>query len=461
MFNKINIQMKDVACSENGHFKFSREQREAIGLLSIGTFLEYFDLMLYVHMAIVLDDLFFPNADPNLKSFRSAFSFCSIYFLRPFGSLLFGYIGDLFGRRSVVILTTAIMSLCCITIAALPTYENIGIIAPIALTVCRMLQGMSAGAESTGVEIYLTESIKPPAQYPMVASVTVFSAIGTMAAIGVGAICTSAPLLENTIPDAMIKNAWRLAFVFGATVGLIGTVARSALKEASEFANKMLVKKTFEKVDPELFTEEPKVPLSTSIAYFFIQCARAPCFYFIYIYCTDVLKNTFGFTHEKILSNNLWVSALDTLGLIALAYLSYRIAPLKILKAKLYIFFATMAMFPIAMHFYNNSSVIFIFQCIGTLLVFDHIPASPIFFKYFPVLKRFRYAGFISGIAKLASQLISSFGMVAATKRFGYQGIFLIMIPAGIAFFVAVSYFERKEKQRAKADEENNYVISY
>ena len=72
----------------------TREQKEAVGLLSIGTFLEYFDLMLYIHMAVLLNELFFPKTDPFTTSLLSAFAFCSTYLLRPFGALIFGYIGD-------------------------------------------------------------------------------------------------------------------------------------------------------------------------------------------------------------------------------------------------------------------------------------------------------------------------------------------------------------------------------
>ena len=107
----------------------SRQQKEAVGLLQIGTFLEYFDLMLYVHMAVLLNELFFPKTDPHTASLLMAFAFCSTYVLRPFGALLFGYIGDHIGRKPTVILTTMMMALSCIIMATLPTYSQIGIAA--------------------------------------------------------------------------------------------------------------------------------------------------------------------------------------------------------------------------------------------------------------------------------------------------------------------------------------------
>jgi len=70
----------------------TREQKESIGLLQIGTFLEYFDLMLYVHMAVLLNELFFPETDPLTTRLIAALSFSSVFILRPFGAIIFGYI---------------------------------------------------------------------------------------------------------------------------------------------------------------------------------------------------------------------------------------------------------------------------------------------------------------------------------------------------------------------------------
>ncbi len=93
--------------------KLTKYQKEAIGLLQIGTFLEYFALMLYFHIAVLLNELFFPKTDPHTAALLSAFAFCSTYVLRPFGALVFGYIGDTFGRKVTVIITTTIISISC------------------------------------------------------------------------------------------------------------------------------------------------------------------------------------------------------------------------------------------------------------------------------------------------------------------------------------------------------------
>ncbi len=140
----------------NQQTSLTREQKEAVGLLSIGTFLEYFDLMLYVHMAVLLNDLFFEPSNPFTSSLYTAFAFCSTYVLRPVGALIFGWIGDNIGRKVTVVITTSMMAISCVIMASLPTYAEIGILASCLVTICRMVQGMSSMGEVIGAELYVS-----------------------------------------------------------------------------------------------------------------------------------------------------------------------------------------------------------------------------------------------------------------------------------------------------------------
>lgn len=135
----------------------TREQKEALGLLQIGTFLEYFDLMLYIHMAVLLNELFFPKSDPQSAALLAAFTFCSTYVMRPIGALIFGWIGDNIGRRSTIIVTTIMMSVSCAIMANLPTYAQIGISAGWIMIICRIAQGMSSMGEIIGAQIYIVK----------------------------------------------------------------------------------------------------------------------------------------------------------------------------------------------------------------------------------------------------------------------------------------------------------------
>lgn len=428
-------------------FNLTSKQKEAVGLLSIGTFLEYFDLMLYMHMAVLLNELFFPETNPHTAYLVTAFSFCSSYVLRPFGAIIFGYIGDFIGRKAVVIITTLLMAFSCSLLAALPTYAQIGIAASWIITIIRMVQGLAATAELTGAELYLTESSMPPLQYPLVAMITVFSALGTTAALGISSVFTNEVLFQSS-------NSWRIAFIIGAVVALVGTIARTTLKEADEFSNKRKKlqarlkdnKIKWSDMHEDFFKQ--KTSYYTSLAYFLIQCARRPCFYFIYFYSADVLKHQFGYSANEIITQNFWVSIIDLAGIMVLTYLSYIINPLKILKAKFYLFFAVIIAFPLALTLSNNAAYVFLFQCLAALFVFDHVPASPIFFKYFPIFRRFTYTSLLSATAKLATYVITAFGLAITTELYGYWGILIIFIPVGIGFYFSVNYFQRLEETK-------------
>ena len=158
----------------------NREQKEAIGLLQIGTFLEYFDLMLYVHMAVLLNELFFPKTDPHTASLLAAFAFCSTYLLRPIGALIFGHIGDTIGRKATVIITTMMMSVSCLVMANLPTYAQIGISAAWLATGCRIIQGFSSMGEIMGAQVYVSEIVRPPSQYIAVSCISIASMVGAL-----------------------------------------------------------------------------------------------------------------------------------------------------------------------------------------------------------------------------------------------------------------------------------------
>jgi MFS family permease len=286
-----------------------REQKEAIGLLQIGTFLEYFDLMIYIHMAVLLNDLFFPKTDPHTAALLSAFAFCSTYVLRPFGALLFGYIGDNIGRKTTVIITTGMMALSCFIMANLPTYSQIGITAAWAVTICRIIQSISSQSELIGAEIYLTEITKPPTRYVIVSLTSFFSAFGGTMALALATFLT------------MFSISWRLAFWFGACIALVGSVARTRLRETPDFVDmKRRMKRAIEesshygleKASELLKKTNPlwkeKINKKTVFAYFFISCGFPACFYLSFMHSANILKNTYGYSPEQIIKQNFIVS---------------------------------------------------------------------------------------------------------------------------------------------------------
>ena len=414
------------------------EQRRSLTLLSIGTCLEYFDLMLYVHMAVVLNELFFPKSDPHIAAFISAFAFCSTYIFRPIGALIFGYIGDNIGRKTAITIATMVMASSCVIMANLPTYDQIGITATWIVTICRIVQGMSSIGELIGVELYLTETLKPPTQYAAIALIESFCALGGFIALAVASLVIT------------FGFNYRIAFWIGAGIALVSYIARTQLCETPDFiAFKAQAKKYSEVVNKTSKyndSEGGKSNKGAAIALFFIQCAWPLCFYFVYVHCSDILKNLFNYSSEQVIHQNFVVSIAQLSGFLILIYLSYRIYPLKLLKIKAIIFLIFSLICPYLLYNISSPFQLLLMQSFCILFALNTVPAIPILYSKFPVFKRFTYTSFLYTVPRALMHVVTSFGLVYLTQNFGHWALLLIMIPTGISFILGIQYFEKLEK---------------
>ena len=420
----------------------TKNQREAVGLLQIGTFLEYFDLMLYVHMAVLLNDIFFPKTDPHTARIISAFAFSTTFVFRPLGALLFGYLGDTIGRKSTVILTTFLMAVSCFIMSLLPTYEQIGIAATWLVTICRILQGISSMGERTGAELYLTETTKVPARYPIVALITVTSSIGGTVALAISYLVTS----------ANYALGWRIAFWIGTGVALIGSVARTTLRETPEFADaKRRLKQKIQEANEDANIIEKsiiwgkKISTKTSLSLFLIQCTWPVCMYFFYVHCGSILKTSFNFTSEQVIHQNFLVSIGQLLSDIIVAYLCYKIYPLKILKAKLILFIVFILVCPYILHNIRSPHELLLVQIFAVAFVPTVYPATPIFYMHFPVFKRFTYPCLVHSLSRAFMYVLVSFGIAYLVEWFNHFSIIIIMLPIIIGYTFGVLHFEKLE----------------
>ena len=419
----------------------TRQQKEAVGLLQLGTFLEYFDLMLYVHMAVLLNELFFPKTDPHTAALLSAFAFCSTFVLRPFGALIFGYIGDNIGRKTTVIMTTMMMSVSCIIMANLPTYAQIGISAAWVITICRIVQGLSSMGEIMGAQVYMTEMTTPPVQYPAVSFISVAASFGGFAALGVATLVTSQGF------------NWRIAFWIGAAIAVIGSMARTRLRETPEFIaiiNKNKLKSLNNQKSTQMKNESfynEKTSRKTMLAFFAVYCGHPLCFYLIYIFFNATLKEKFNYSTSDVIYHNFILSLSHFPFSIFISILSFKIYPLIISKVKGYIFLTAVILLPFLMANTTSHYTIFaiqLFLLIGTL---NDYPSVPIFLRYFPVSKRVTSTSFLYAATRAIMYIITTFSLVYLTEWFGYYGLWLITIPVTISFLWGISYFERLEEE--------------
>ena len=427
----------------------NHQQKEAIGLLQIGTFLEYFDLMLYVHMAVLLNELFFPKTDPHTASLLAAFAFCSTYVLRPFGALIFGWLGDSIGRKTTVIITTMMMAISCLVMASLPTYSQIGITAAWIVTLCRIMQGISSMGEVVGAQIYLTEIIKPPTQYLVIVLIPIALSSGCLFALAIATLATTSGF------------EWRNAFWIGASIAVIGSLARTRLRETPEFLDMKERQKKQQKSaviggkNSQLKLQFNKKNLLT---YFLIDCSSPVFFYFTYIYCGTLMKNLFNFTPAEIIKQNMFVGFIDLLMcFVWLVFLIYKPQTLKILKTEFFAILPFVLLCPYILSSVETPFHLFLIQSFCTCFCLGKMASASIFIKHFPVSRRFTFLSFSFALSRAIVYIITAFGLIYLTEMLGYYGLWIIMLPIIIGFIFGVKHFEKLEEQ--KQNQSNNNAM--
>ncbi len=427
----------------------SRQKKEAVGLLQIGTFLEYFDLMLYVHMAVLLNELFFPKTDPHTAALLTALAFCSTYVLRPFGALVFGYIGDNIGRKTTVIITTMMMAVSCVVMANLPTYAQIGIAATWVVTVCRIVQGLSSMGEIIGAQIYVSEITNPPTSYPAISFLSVAASIGGFAALGVATLTTR------------IGFDWRIAFWIGACIAVVGSVARTRLRETPDFVDmKRKLKASIEeckkintRMEEKLLKKvsvfrKDKISKKTFLSYFLVECGSPISFFLIYIYFNITLKSFYGYSPQDIIFHNFMLAIIQVIQTLVWAIASYHFCPLMLLRIKGTICLLLLLFVPVCSSCNVGVSYVFLLQAFLLMFNLDAVPAEYCFIKQFPVYKRFTVCSVAYALGRAVSYVMIAVGMIYMTKWLGSYGVWLIVLPITIGVLWGVNHFEKLENQK-------------
>ncbi len=196
----------------------------------VGSSIEWFDYFLYGTVsALVFNQLFFVNEDPTIGLLLSYASFALAFFIRPFGGVIFSHIGDRIGRKKTLVLTLSLMGVATFGMGLLPTYQAVGIWAPILLITLRLVQGLGIGGEWGGALLLAVE-------YAPAEKRGLFGAIPQMG-VTIGMLLGTVALSIMTLlpENAFMTWGWRIPFIFSALLVFFGLWIRKGIDETPSF----------------------------------------------------------------------------------------------------------------------------------------------------------------------------------------------------------------------------------
>lgn len=259
----------------------------------IGTTIEFFDFYIYATAAVlVFPTLFFPSDDPTSAMLQSFATFALAFFARPIGSALFGHFGDRIGRKATLVAALLTMGLSTVLIGLLPTYESIGVMAPILLAMCRLGQGLGLGGEWGGAVLLATENAPPGkrAWYGM------FPQLGAP----IGFICSTGifVLLTELLTDRQFMAwGWRIPFLASTALVFVGLYVRLRLEETPAFLRAL---QNDERVAVPMLTVAAK-HTGTLLLGTFAATATFVTFYLMTVFTLSWGVSALGFAREEFL----------------------------------------------------------------------------------------------------------------------------------------------------------------
>jgi MHS family proline/betaine transporter-like MFS transporter len=202
--------------------------RGSMAVAAFSTIVEWYDFTLYLYLATLLSRVFFGGGAAALVTALGGFAIA--YLLRPLGAVMFAQIGDRFGRRRMVLLSVAVMTMTMLATASLPTYSQIGTVAGGLLFVLRCIMGFSVGGEYNGVVAYLLESAPRNRRGLVTSLASAASEIGALLAVGVSSL-----IVTGLSPASLDAWGWRIPFLVGAALAASVWIARSFMQESPDF----------------------------------------------------------------------------------------------------------------------------------------------------------------------------------------------------------------------------------
>src|SRR5215469_15193442 len=230
-FNWGSVMVAAAAKADFGEYAVSSGERSRVIFAStLGTVFEWYDFYLYVVLAPAFAKLFFPPANDNAALLAAFATYGAGYVIRPLGAIFFGRIGDSTGRKYTFLMTIVFMGFSTFCVGLLPTFKEVGWLAPALLVFLRLVQGLAMGGEYGGAAIYVAEYSEPGRRGVSTSWIQATYVIGLILALGLLLLCRSA-----LGPEDFARWGWRIPFIASFILLVISVYIRVRLRETPVF----------------------------------------------------------------------------------------------------------------------------------------------------------------------------------------------------------------------------------
>ena len=396
----------------------------------VGTTIEFFDFYIYATAAVIIfPHLFFPaSTDPTTATIQSLATFAIAFIARPVGAALFGHLGDRIGRKATLVAALLTMGLSTVCIGLLPTYAQIGIVAPLLLALCRLGQGLGLGGEWSGAVLLATENAPEGkrAWYGM------FPQLG--APLGF-ILATGSFLLLGAVmsEQAFMQWGWRIPFISSALLVIVGLWIRLKLHETPAFQNVLDKQKEVNVPFKEVMTKHWGMLILGTIA----AICTFVVFYLTTVFALNWGTTQLGYTRSEFLKLQL-VATLCFAAFIPLSAILAEKFGRKATSIGVCILSALFGLVFASLLASGSTLMVFLFLCIGLAIMgLTYGPIGTVLSEIFPTSVRYTGSALTFNLAGIFG---ASFAPLIATKlatQYGLAAVGYYLTAASLLSLIA------------------------